>query len=37
MKADDEPCKGFLVSCDKNKEKQAIRDAYNFLNEVNLK
>jgi hypothetical protein len=25
---------GFLITCDKNKEKQAIKDAYNFLNQV---
>ena len=30
MKAEDE-WKGFLITCDKNKEKQAIKDAYNFL------
>lgn len=30
MKVEDE-WKGFLITCDKNKEKQAIKDAYNFL------
>jgi hypothetical protein len=34
MKVDAESCKGFLISCDKNREKQALRDAYNFLTEV---
>lgn len=34
MKTDDEPCKGFLIYCDKNREKQAVKDAYNFLTEV---
>lgn len=34
MKAEAESCKGFLISCDKNREKQALRDAYNFLTEV---
>lgn len=34
MRAEDEPVRGFLVSCDKNKEKMAVKDAYNFLSEV---
>lgn len=34
MKADEEPVKGFVISCDKNREKQALKDAYNFLAEV---
>jgi hypothetical protein len=31
----EEITKGFLISCDKNREKEAVRDAYNFLKEVN--
>lgn len=31
-----EDCKGFLLTCDQNKEKQALKDAYNFLSEVNI-
>lgn len=36
MKNDDLPFKGFLISCDKNKEKQALRDAYNFITDVSI-
>lgn len=36
MKATEETYKGFLISCDKNREKEAVRDAYNFLEEVAL-
>ncbi len=31
--AEGEEVKGFLLSCEQNREKQAIKDAYNFLNE----
>ena len=31
--AAEEECKGFLLTCEQNREKQAIRDAYNFLGE----
>lgn len=27
---------GFLITCDKNREKQAVKDAYNFINEVHI-
>jgi hypothetical protein len=36
MKGLNEPTKGFLISCDKNREKEALRDAYNFLSEVKI-
>jgi hypothetical protein len=36
MKGINEPIKGFLISCDKNREKEALRDAYNFISEVNI-
>lgn len=36
MKATDETFKGFLVSCDKNREKEAVKEASNFLQEVPL-
>lgn len=26
--------KGFIFTCDKNKEKNAVQDAYNLLNSV---
>lgn len=26
--------KGFLISCDQNKEKRAVSEAYRFLNQV---
>ena len=31
--AAEEECKSFLLTCEQNREKQAIRDAYNFLGE----
>lgn len=31
MKATEETYKGFLISCDKNREREALKDAYNFL------
>ena len=27
---------GFLITCNQNREKNAIREAYNFLNKVNF-
>ena len=36
IRAEDDPVRGFLISCDKNKEKQAVKDAYNFLTEVDI-
>lgn len=28
------PISGFIITCDNHKEKNAINDAYNLLNEV---
>ena len=28
-----EELKGFMLSCEQNREKQAVKDAFNFLNE----
>lgn len=30
----EEDCKGWLLTCDQNREKQALKDAYNFLTNV---
>ncbi len=36
MKTSEEAFKGFLITCDKNREREAVKDAYNFLEEVDL-
>jgi len=30
------PIKGFIITADPKKEKNAVRDAYNFLNKVDI-
>ena len=31
MKSEEEDYKGFLISCDRNREREAVKEAYNFL------
>ena len=31
MNKDEEASRGFLISCDRNREREAVKEAYNFL------